>query len=58
MWEIDVKILRGRQLTNIKNVSIVPREGELIYIDDIVYKVVSVMYDYKIRYISIMVKEV
>ena len=58
MWEIDVKILGGRQLLNIKNVSIVPRKDELIYIDDIVYKVVSVMYDYKTRYISIMVKVV
>lgn len=55
MWEIDVKILGGRQLARYKD-CIVPREDEFIYIDDIVYKVVSVMYDYKIRYISIMVK--
>ena len=58
MWEIDVKIFGGRQLLNIKNVSIVPRKDELICADDIVYKVISVMYDYKIRYISIMVKEI
>lgn len=57
MWEMDVKILRGRQLARYE-ACIVPREGELIYIDDMVYKVISVMYDYKIRYISIMVKEV
>jgi hypothetical protein len=58
MWEIDVKIMGGRQLLNIKNVSVVPRKDELIHIDDIVYKVISVMYDYKIRYISILVKEI
>lgn len=58
MWEIDVKIMGGRQLLNIKNVSVVPRKDELIYVDDIIYKVISVMYDYKIRYISIMVKVV
>ena len=55
MWEMDVKILKGRQLARYE-ACIVPREGELIYIDDMVYKVISVMYDYKIRYISIMVK--
>ncbi len=58
MWEIDVKIMGGRQLLNIKNVSVVPRKDELIYVDDIVYKVSSVMYDYNIRYISILVKVV
>lgn len=58
MWEIDVKILKGRQLLNIKNVSVVPRKDELIYVDDIVYKVISVMYDYNTKYISILVKVV
>lgn len=57
MWEIDVKILGGRQLARYE-ACIVPRKDEFIYIDDIVYKVVSVMYDYKTRYISIMVKVV
>jgi hypothetical protein len=56
MWEMDVKILGGRQLARYKD-CVVPRKDELIHIDDIVYKVISVMYDYKIRYISIMVKE-
>lgn len=57
MWEMDVKIIRGRQLARYET-CIVPRKDELIYIDDSVYKVISVMYDYKIRYISVMVKEV
>ena len=57
MWEMDIKILRGRQLARYET-CIVPRKDELICIDDMVYKVISVMYDYKIRYISIMVKEV
>lgn len=58
MWQIDVKIMGGRQLLDIKNVSVVPRKDELIYVDDIVYKVISVMYDYKTKYISILVKVV
>ena len=58
MWEIDVKIMGGRQLLDIKNVSVVPRKDELIYVDDIVYKVISVMYDYNTKYISILVKVV
>lgn len=58
MWEIDVKIMGGHQLLNIKNVSVVPRKDELIYVDDIVYKVISVMYDYNTKYISILVKVV
>lgn len=58
MWQIDVKIMGGRQLLNIKNVSVVPRKDELIYVDDIVYKVISVMYDYNTKYISILVKVV
>ena len=58
MWEISVKILRGRQLAQYKcNNCVVPRIGEFIHIDNIVYKVASVMYDYDIRYISIMVEE-
>lgn len=58
MWQIDVKIMGGRQLLDIKNVSVVPRKDELIYVDDIVYKVISVMYDYNTKYISILVKVV
>jgi hypothetical protein len=57
MWEMDIKIIRGRQLARY-NDCVVPRKDELIYIDGAVYKVISVMYDYKIRYISIMVKVV
>jgi hypothetical protein len=57
MWEIDVKIHGGRQLLDIKNVSVVPRKDEFIYVDNIVYKVISVMYDYNTKYISILVKE-
>lgn len=56
MWKIDIKIFGGRQLARYE-ACIVPRKDELIYIDDVIYKVISVMYDYKIRYISIMVKE-
>jgi hypothetical protein len=58
MWEISIKILRGRQLAKYKYKNcVVPRTGEFIYIDNIVYKVASVMYDYDIRFISIMVEE-
>lgn len=56
MWEIDVKIFGGRKLARYE-ACIVPRKDELICVDDMVYKVLSVMYDYKIKYISIMVKE-
>lgn len=56
MWEINVKILRGRQLALYRD-CVVPRTGDFIYINNIVYKVYSVMYDYDIRYISIMVEE-
>ena len=57
MWEIDIKIFGGRQLARCE-ACIVPRKDELICIDNAVYKVISVMYDYNIKYVSIMVKVV
>lgn len=57
MWTIDVKILGGQELSEYID-NIIPHKDELIYINDIVYKVSSVLYDYSSKYASVLVKEV
>ena len=57
MWKIDIKILGGRLLSEYKD-NTIPHKDEFIYINDIVYKVSSVLYDYNSKYASILVKEV
>lgn len=57
MWTIDVKILGGKVLSAYID-NIIPHKDELIYINDIVYKVSSVMYEYNSKYASVLVKEV
>lgn len=57
MWTIDVKILGGQILSKYID-NIIPHKDEFIYINDIVYKVSSVMYEYNSKYASVLVKEV
>ena len=57
MWTIDIKILGGRLLSEYRD-NTIPHKDELIYINDIVYKVSSVMYEYSSKYASVLVKEV
>ena len=57
MWTIDVKILGGRLLSEYKD-NTIPHKDEFLYINDIVYKVSSVLYDYNSKYASVLVKEV
>lgn len=57
MWTIDVKILGGRVLSEYID-NTIPHKDEFIYINDIVYKVSSVLYDYSSKYVSVLVKEV
>lgn len=57
MWTIDVKILGGQLLSEYID-NTIPHKDEFIYINDIVYKVSSVLYDYNSKYASVLVKEV
>jgi hypothetical protein len=57
MWTIDVKILEGRLLSEYID-NTIPHKDEFIYINDIVYKVTSVLYDYNSKFASVLVKEV
>jgi len=57
MWTIDVKIFEGRLLSKYIN-NTIPHKDEFLYINDIVYKVSSVLYDYNSKYASVLVKEV
>jgi hypothetical protein len=57
MWTIDVKILGGQILSQYID-NTIPHKDEFIYINDIVYKVSSVMYDYNSKFASVLVKEV
>lgn len=57
MWTIDVKFLEGRLLSKYKD-NTIPYKDEFLYINDTVYKVSSVLYDYNSKYASILVKEV
>lgn len=57
MWTIDVKILGGQLLSEYID-NIIPHKDEFLNINDIVYKVSSVLYDYNYKYVSVLVKEV
>ena len=57
MWTIDVKILEGRVLSEYID-NIIPHKDEFLFINDIIYKVSSVLYDYNSKYVSVLVKEV
>lgn len=57
MWTIDVKILGGQLLSEYID-NIIPHKDELLNINDILYKVSSVLYDYNSKFASILVKEV
>jgi hypothetical protein len=56
MWTIDVKILGGRVLSKYID-NTIPHNDEFLYINDIIYKVSSVLYDYNSKYASVLVKE-
>ena len=55
MWELDIKLLGILELAKY-NDTIIPHIGEFIYIDEKIYKVESVSYDYHIKSASIIVK--
>jgi hypothetical protein len=57
MWTIDVKILGGQELSEYID-NIIPHKDEFLNINDIVYKVSSVLYDYNSKFASVLVKEV
>ncbi len=57
MWTIDVKILGGQLLSEYID-NIIPHKDEFLNINDIVYKVSSVLYDYNSKFASVLVKEV
>jgi hypothetical protein len=57
MWTIDVKILGGQLLSEYID-NIIPHKDEFLNINDIVYKVSSVLYDYNSKFASVLVKKV
>lgn len=56
MWTIGVKILGGQLLSEYID-NIIPHKDEFLNINDIVYKVSYVLYDYSSKYVSVLVKE-
>lgn len=57
MWTLSIKEFGKAELTTYYNISFIPRVGEYISIKGINYKVASVLYDYDIKFISVLVKK-
>ena len=57
MWTLTIKEFGKEELITYYNISFIPREGEYVNIKDVNYKVISILYDYDVKFISVLVKK-
>lgn len=59
MWTLSIKefSIGKAELITYYNVSFIPRADEYISIKGVNYKVISILYDYDVKFISVLVKK-
>jgi hypothetical protein len=59
MWTLSIKefSIGKTELTTYYNISFIPRVDEYISIKGVNYKVISILYDYDVKFISVLVKK-
>lgn len=57
MWTLSIKEFGKEELITYYNISFIPRADEYISIKGVNYKVISILYDYDVKFISVLVKK-